>query len=183
MVLYKDKEEPEKIEKEEKTAEERPSVSREKILKNVKLLSPIKGKAIELENVKDDAFASGILGKGVAVLPEEGKVYAPADGEISALFPTLHAIGMTTDSGAQLLIHIGLDTVQLEGEGFEAFVKQGDHVKQGDLLVSFDQEFIEGKGYCLETPILVTNVEDFLDVVQMGSGQIHAGDELLELVK
>lgn len=183
MVLYKDKEEPEKIEKEEKTAEERPSVSREKILKNVKLLSPIKGKVIELENVKDDAFASGILGKGVAVLPEEGKVYAPADGEISALFPTLHAIGMTTDSGAQLLIHIGLDTVQLEGEGFEAFVKQGDHVKQGDLLVSFDQEFIEGKGYCLETPILVTNVEDFLDVVQMGSGQIHAGDELLELVK
>lgn len=183
MVLYKDKEEPEKIEKEEKTAEERPSVSREKILKNVKLLSPIKGKVIELENVKDDAFASGILGKGAAVLPEEGKVYAPADGEISALFPTLHAIGMTTDSGAQLLIHIGLDTVQLEGEGFEAFVKQGDHVKQGDLLVSFDQEFIEGKGYCLETPILVTNVEDFLDVVQMGSGQIHAGDELLELVK
>lgn len=183
MVLYKDKEEPEKIEKEEKTAEERPRVSREKILKNVKLLSPIKGKVIELENVKDDAFASGILGKGAAVLPEEGKVYAPADGEISALFPTLHAIGMTTDSGAQLLIHIGLDTVQLEGEGFEAFVKQGDHVKQGDLLVSFDQEFIEGKGYCLETPILVTNVEDFLDVVQMGSGQIHAGDELLELVK
>lgn len=182
-VLYKDKEEPEKIEKEEKTAEERPSVSREKILKNVKLLSPIKGKVIELENVKDDAFASGILGKGAAILPEEGKVYAPADGEISALFPTLHAIGMTTDSGAQLLIHIGLDTVQLEGEGFEAFVKQGDHVKQGDLLVSFDQEFIEGKGYCLETPILVTNVEDFLDVVQMGSGQIHAGDELLELVK
>lgn len=183
MVLYKDKEEPEKIEKEEKTAEERPSVSREKILKNVKLLSPIKGKVIELENVKDDAFASGILGKGAAILPEEGKVYAPADGEISALFPTLHAIGMTTDSGAQLLIHIGLDTVQLEGEGFEAFVKQGDHVKQGDLLVSFDQDFIEGKGYCLETPILVTNVEDFLDVVQMGSGQIHAGDELLELVK
>lgn len=183
MVLYKDKEEPEKIEKEEKTAKERPSVSREKILKNVKLLSPIKGKVIELENVKDDAFASGILGKGAAVLPEEGKVYAPADGEISALFPTLHAIGMTTDSGAQLLIHIGLDTVQLEGEGFETFVKQGDHVKQGDLLVSFDQEFIEGKGYCLETPILVTNVEDFLDVVQMGSGQIHAGDELLELVK
>lgn len=183
MVLYKDKEEPEKIEKEEKTAEERPSVSREKILKNVKLLSPIKGKVIELENVKDDAFASGILGKGAAILPEEGKVYAPADGEISALFPTLHAIGMTTDSGVQLLIHIGLDTVQLEGEGFEAFVKQGDHVKQGDLLVSFDQEFIEGKGYCLETPILVTNVEDFLDVVQMGSGQIHAGDELLELVK
>lgn len=183
MVLYKDKEEPEKTEKEEKTAEERQSVSREKILKNVKLLSPIKGKVIELENVKDDAFASGILGKGAAVLPEEGKVYAPADGEISALFPTLHAIGMTTDSGAQLLIHIGLDTVQLEGEGFEAFVKQGDHVKQGDLLVSFDQDFIEGKGYCLETPILVTNVEDFLDVVQMGSGQIHAGDELLELVK
>ena len=96
------------------------------------------------------------------MLPEEGKVYAPADGVISTLFPTLHALGMETDEGVELLIHIGLDTVQLNGEGFEAKVSQGDRVKKGQLLVTFDKEFIESKGYCMETPVIVTNTDDFL---------------------
>ncbi len=137
----------------------------------------------EKKTVKDDAFASAVLGKGAAVLPEEGKVYAPADGVISTLFPTLHALGMETDEGVELLIHIGLDTVQLNGEGFEAKVSQGDRVKKGQLLVTFDKEFIESKGYCMETPVIVTNTDDFLEVVEIGEGETVPGDGLLKVLK
>lgn len=153
------------------------------LLEQIGIASPIKGKVQKLETVKDDAFASGILGKGAAILPEEGKVFAPADGEISALFPTLHAIGIKTDDGVEVLIHIGLDTVQLNGEGFEAMVKQGDHVKKGQLLVTFDREFITGKGYCLETPVLITNTDSFLDVVETGKDRVDAGENLLNVLK
>ena len=143
----------------------------------------MKGKVLKLESIKDDAFASGVLGKGAAILPEEGKVYAPADGVISTLFPTLHALGMETDEGVELLIHIGLDTVQLNGEGFEAKVSQGDCVKKGQLLVTFDKEFIESKGYCMETPVIVTNTDDFLEVVEIGEGETVPGDGLLKVLK
>lgn len=147
------------------------------------IVSPMNGKVLKLEEIQDDAFASGVLGKGAAIVPDDGNVYAPADGEISALFPTLHAIGMKTDAGAELLIHIGLDTVQLEGEGFEAFVKQGDHVKQGQKLVSFDMDFIKEKGYCLETPVLITNMDDYLDIVETDKEKIKTGEVLLNIVK
>ena len=90
---------------------------------------------------------------------------------------------MKTDGGAELLIHIGLDTVQLEGEGFEAFVKQGDHVMQGQKLVSFDMDFIKEKGYCLETPVLITNMDDYLDIVETDKEEIKAGEVLLNIVK
>lgn len=168
-----------------KTAETEKSekpVKSEQLMKRFEIASPIRGTVIRQEDMKDEAFGSGALGKGAAVLPEEGKVYAPADGVISAFFPTLHALGITTDFGAELLIHVGLDTVQLNGEGFQAFAAEGDRVKKGQLLLEFDQEFIKSKGYCLETPVLVTNADDYLEVAETSAKQVNRGDELLKIL-
>lgn len=153
------------------------------LLNQMEIVSPIRGKVIPQGDMKDDAFASGVLGKGAAILPEEGKVYAPADGVISTLFPTLHAIGMETDGGVELLIHVGLDTVQLNGEGFQAMIAQGDRVKKGQLLLTFDKALIESRGYCLETPVLATNSDDFLDVVETGAKDVLPGDMLFRVLK
>ncbi len=193
MILYKDKKE-EAVEvqdgeetlkqvSEPEAAVQEKEEKQESLFVQTEIASPMKGKVLKLESIKDDAFASAVLGKGAAVLPEEGKVYAPADGVISTLFPTLHALGMETDEGVELLIHIGLDTVQLNGEGFEAKVSQGDRVKKGQLLVTFDKEFIESKGYCMETPVIVTNTDDFLEVVEIGEGKTVPGDGLLKVLK
>lgn len=189
MILYKEKEvetgkglpESGKGGREEK--EEKGTVQDFSMLKKLEIASPIKGKAMKLASIKDDAFASGVLGKGAAVLPEEGKVFAPADGEVTALFPTLHAIGMKTEEDVEILIHIGLDTVQLNGEGFEAMVQCGDKVKKGQLLIAFDKELIEGKGYCLETPVIITNSDDFLDVVETAEGEVEPGNSLVKILK
>ena len=176
MILYKE-ETPKQEEKETLITEKKQQESSEnKMVKQLEIASPIKGSVLKLEKMKDDAFASGVLGKGAAIIPEEGNVYAPADGVITALFPTLHAIGMQADNGLELLIHIGLDTVQLNGEGFWAMVKQGDRVKKGQLLVTFDKEFIESKGFCLETPVLVTNSDDFLEVIETKQTEVSPGD-------
>lgn len=153
------------------------------LMRKVEIASPLKGKVLKLADIRDEAFASGVLGKGAAVLPEVGEVFAPADGVVSALFPTLHAIGLTTDEGAEVLIHIGLDTVQLNGEGFEALVSQGDRVKKGQIMIRFDRNFIEGKGYCLETPVLITNSDGFLDVVETSRDMVAPGENLLSLLK
>ncbi len=153
-----------------------------RLMNRMEIASPIKGTVIRQEDMKDAAFGSGALGKGAAVLPEEGKVYAPADGVISAFFPTLHALGITTDLGVELLIHVGLDTVQLNGEGFRAHAAEGDRVAKGQLLLEFDQAFIESKGYCMETPVLVTNADDYLDVVETSAAQVNCGDELLRIL-
>ncbi len=189
MILYKEKEvetgkglpESGKGGREEK--EEKGTVQDSSMLKKLEIASPIKGKAMKLASIKDDAFASGVLGKGAAVLLEEGKVFAPADGEVTALFPTLHAIGMKTEEDVEILIHIGLDTVQLNGEGFEAMVQCGDKVKKGQLLIAFDKELIEGKGYCLETPVIITNSDDFLDVVETAEGEVEPGNSLVKILK
>ncbi len=177
MLFYKEPEE--QAEAETKTLEKTDN----NIIKKIKIASPLKGKVIKLADMKDEAFASGVLGKGAAIVPEEGKVYAPADGEITALFPTLHAMGIKTDEGAELLIHIGLDTVQLNGEGFEAHIKDGDRIQKGQLLISFDKALLESKGYCLETPVLVTNSEEYLEVAEMAEGSIMPGDDLLKVLR
>lgn len=177
MLLYKEPEETEEI----KEAE--PKNQDASIVKKSVIASPIKGTVMKLADMKDEAFSSGVLGKGAAIVPEEGKVYAPADGEITALFPTLHAMGIKTDDGAELLIHIGLDTVQLNGEGFEAHIQNGDRIQKGQLLISFDKELLEEKGYCLETPVLVTNSDDYLEVVEMAEGSIAPGESLLQVLR
>ena len=132
--------------------------------------------------MKDEAFGSGALGKGVAILPKEGKVFAPADGVISAFFPTLHAIGITTDTGAELLIHVGLDTVQLNGEGYTAKAAEGDRVKKGQLLLEFDIALLQAKGFCIETPVLVTNADDYLDIMETSAESVNAGELLLNII-
>lgn len=133
-----------------------------------------------MEDVEDEAFSSGVLGKGVAILPEEGVLYAPVDGIVSAFFPTSHAIGISMDNGAELLIHVGMDTVQLNGKGFRPFAAEGDKVKKGQKLLEFDCKLIKEAGYSLVTPILITNAEDMGMVVPVENGkQVQAGDELI----
>ena len=123
--------------------------------------SPAKGRAVALSEVNDPTFAEEMLGKGAAVIPEDGKICAPADGEIGMVFDTLHAVSMTTDFGAEILIHIGLDTVKMKGEGFTGHVKAGDHVKKGDLLLEVDLEKVKAAGYDTITPVIVCNTPDY----------------------
>ncbi|HFI0853609.1 TPA: PTS system trehalose-specific EIIBC component [Streptococcus suis] len=127
----------------------------------IQLISPLTGEAKDLSQATDPVFSSGVMGKGIVIDPSEGKLFAPVDGEVSVLFPTFHAIGITTSTGVELLMHIGMDTVGLEGKGFTAHVKQGDKVKAGDLLIDFDIAVINAAGLVAETPIIVTNQTDF----------------------
>lgn len=146
------------------------------------IASPLTGNVIPLKNVKDDAFAQGALGNGIGIIPSEGKVVSPVDGTISVLFPTLHAIGITSDSGVELLIHIGLNTVQLNGEGFKAHVKQGDKVRKGQLLLDIDLKAIEKAGYSTETPIIITNTKDMLDILPTDKKNVIRNDDLITVV-
>lgn len=150
--------------------------------KNETIGSPLSGTVIPLEEVKDEAFSGGALGKGAAVLPEKGELYAPCDGTVATLFPTLHAIGLVSDQGCELLIHIGLDTVRLDGKYFKAYVRQGDHVKKGQKLLTFDKEAIEEEGYLLQTPVLVTNPDDYADVAVLSDQTVAAGDDFLAVL-
>lgn len=149
----------------------------------VMITSPLSGEVLPLTQVKDQVFSSGALGKGVAIKPSEGKLYAPADGVVTTLFPTGHAVGITTETGAEILMHIGMDTVELDGQGFTVKVKQDDHVKKGDLLVEFDIEAIEAAGFSTITPIVVTNTSDFMDVLDMDQKEVIHGEDFLTIVK
>lgn len=152
--------------------------------KNNIICAPLNGTVKSLETLSDAAFSNGTLGQGVAIVPSDGMVRAPFDGTVMLLFPTKHAIGMVSDSGCEILIHIGMDTVQLDGKYFEAHVKQGDRVKKGDLLVTFDPEAIEKEGYCLDTPVLVTNTKDYLEIVPIHDNNaiIHCKDDLIAVL-
>ena len=141
--------------------------------------SPTKGRAVALSEVNDPTFAEEMLGKGAAVIPEEGKIYAPADGQVGMVFDTLHAVSMMTDFGAEILIHIGLDTVKMKGEGFTGHVKAGDHVKKGDLLLEVDLEKVKAAGYDTITPVIVCNTPDYSSVENVGKGAVNAGDDLI----
>ena len=144
--------------------------------------SPIKGQVKPLSEIKDDAFASGVLGKGVAIVPEEGKVVAPFDGTIMTLFPTKHAIGMVSDNGCEVLVHIGLDTVQLDGKYFETSIKTGDKVKKGETLITFDKDKIIREGFSLETPVIVTNHSDYLEIIEAQEKNVNIKDELIKVI-
>lgn len=151
--------------------------------KNEVIYAPIKGIVKALKEVKDDAFAQEALGKGIAIVPEEGKVYAPFDGTVMTLFRTKHAIGIVSKGGCEVLIHIGMDTVRLEGKYFEAFVKQGDQVRKGQLLVSFDIDKIREMGYSLDTPVIVTNTWDYLDIVDEQKNIVKPEESLLIAIR
>ena len=147
------------------------------------ILSPLAGKAVALENVPDPTFAEGILGLGAAVEPSEGKITAPADGTVGTLFDTHHAIGLNLDNGAELLIHIGINTVELNGEGFTAHVSEGDRVQKGQTLITFDKELIASNGYKTVTPVIVTNPDEYSAVKRVADGNVTEKDVLIELVK
>ena len=149
-------------------------------LKNEIISSPFNGEVKALSELKDAAFASGALGKGVAIEPSEGKLVSPVSGTISALFPTNHAVGITTEEGAEILIHIGMDTVQLDGKYFSAHTTQGAHVEKGQLLIEFDVEKIKGAGFLLTTPVVVTNHEHY-NLALTNEKQVKAGNRLIEL--
>lgn len=147
------------------------------------IVSPMSGEVVDLALVKDAAFSSEALGKGAAINPEEGKVYSPVNGTVSALFQTNHAIGLTSETGEEILIHIGLDTVNLKGKYFHPAVKQDDAVKQGDLLMEFDLEEIKAEGYDVTTPVIVTNKNDYMDVFAVNtSAKIKSQEALLAVI-
>ncbi|WP_081168593.1 beta-glucoside-specific PTS transporter subunit IIABC [Lactococcus garvieae] len=141
--------------------------------------TPLEGKVLPLAEAKDPAFAAGVMGKGAVIEPTVGEVYAPFDGKVMTVFPTKHAIGLISDQGTEVLIHVGIDTVQLEGENFEAFISQGQNIKKGDLLLKFDIAAIEEAGYSTQVPIIVTNTSDFIDIVPTEKVFLHKGEELL----
>ena len=174
MILYKETVEVEEVKEDKK-------IENELLAKEV-IGSPLVGKIVPLSEVKDEAFAGGALGKGVAVLPYEGKVVSPVDGVLTTLFPTGHAIGITSDSGAEILIHIGMDTVQLEGKHFNAKVKQGEKIKKGQLLLEFDVEAIKNEGFEVITPVIVTNSQNYLEVIESKSEDIAFEEALLNVV-
>jgi PTS system beta-glucosides-specific IIC component len=144
--------------------------------------TPVAGQTLPLSEVKDEAFASGAMGKGIAIEPTEGKVVAPVNAEVSALFPTKHAIGLKTNEGVEILIHVGMDTVQLDGQGFEAKVKAGDKVEAGQVLIEFDMEVIKEAGYSTVTPVIVTNASDYLDVLTTEEPTVSVKDYLMTVV-
>ena len=146
---------------------------------NERIYSPMTGKILKLSDVNDQAFSSEALGKGLAINPTDGKVYSPVDGTVTMLFNTNHAIGITSNKGVEILIHIGMDTVEMEGDGFTAHIKQGDKIKAGDLIMEVDLEKVKKAGFETITPILVTNYEDLLDLVETDQKEIKAKDDLL----
>lgn len=143
------------------------------------IVAPVTGKAIPMSEVADPTFSQEILGKGAAVVPSEGRVVAPADGVVGMVFDTKHAVSVTTDSGAELIIHIGLDTVQLNGEFFTAHVAAGHKVKKGDLLVEFDMDKIKEKGYDVTTPVIVCNTPEFPSMECLSGMDVTAGETVI----
>ena len=145
------------------------------------LYSPLNGQAISLAEVKDETFAGEVLGKGMAVIPSEGVVKAPCDAEVSMVFDTKHAIGLTTESGIELLIHVGLNTVELEGKYYTVHVNDGDKVKKGQTLITFEMDKIKDAGYDVTTPMIVTNTDDFEEVTFLNAGTVNTDSRVLEV--
>ena len=150
--------------------------------KKIEIKSPIKGKLIDITEVKDEAFSSKALGDGMAIIPADGKVFSPIDGEVITMIDTNHAIGLET-KGVEILIHIGMDTVKLDGKHFTSHIEEGQKIKKGDLLMEFDTEKIKEEGYSAITPIVITNFENYGEIEETTADYINAGDILLNIKK
>ncbi len=145
------------------------------------IYSPLKGEAIELKKVHDQTFANELLGKGFAINPSEGKVVAPFDGKIATLFPTKHAICIVSNDGIEVLIHIGFNTVELNGKYYKEHVKEGDTVSKGQTLVTFDIKGIKNAGYEITTPIVITNTDNYTNISVLKTGDIDFGDKSIKV--
>ena len=168
----------------EETSSEEATEGNEEIpatLQNETLVTPIVGDVVALADVNDPVFSSGAMGQGIAVKPSQGVVYAPADAEVSIAFPTGHAFGLKTTDGAEVLIHVGIDTVTMNGEGFEQKVAQGDKVKAGDVLGTFDSNKIAAAGLDDTTMVIVTNTADYASVAPVATGSVAKGDAVIEV--
>lgn len=149
--------------------------------KKVEIIAPMTGEVIPIEKVPDLVFSDKMVGDGVGIMPTEGTVLAPCDAEVAVVFPTKHAIGLKTDSGVEILMHIGLETVALAGEGFEIFVAQGDKVKQGDKLATFDMDLVNERCKSLISPIVISNSKS-MKSLDKTYGQVTAGEKAVMLV-
>lgn len=144
--------------------------------------SPLSGQVVALSMVGDPTFASEIMGQGVAIIPENGELRAPFNGKVASVFRTHHSIGLQSEDGVEMLIHIGIDTVKLKGKGFELLVEAGQEVVQGQLLIQFDLQVLTTLGYDTTTPIVITNSDDYLDVIVTSSTRASSGDPLMTLI-
>lgn len=169
------------------TDEETSTVNLEKVAPGISsrknVFSPLSGQILPLEKVNDATFSKKMLGEGVAIIPKDGKVYAPFDGAITSLFPTKHAIGLTSDEGVELLIHFGLETVELKGRGFVSHVSDGEKVEKGQLMLEVDVEMLVAEGYDIVTPVVVTNTQEYLDVLLLSTKEeVNYADDLLAVL-
>ncbi|HEM5079380.1 TPA: PTS glucose transporter subunit IIA [Streptococcus suis] len=167
--------------------EETSTVNLEKVAPGISsrknVFSPLSGQILPLEKVNDATFSKKMLGEGVAIIPKDGKVYAPFDGAVTSLFPTKHAIGLTSDEGVELLIHFGLETVELKGRGFVSHVSDGEKVEKGQLMLEVDVEMLVAEGYDIVTPVVVTNTQEYLDVLLLSTKEeINYADDLLAVL-
>ena len=159
------------------------NLEKDALVKQEVISSPIKGDVLPLNQVKDEVFSAGLLGKGVAIEPKEGKVVSPVDGTLTTLFPTHHALGITSDNGAEILMHVGLDTVKLKGKYFTPKVSVGDKVKKGDLILEFDIDALKGEGFDVITPIIICNSDIYKEVKTNVGQEVSVGDTIIELTK
>lgn len=146
------------------------------------LVAPCDGVVKDITEAEDEVFSSGILGTGIVIIPAEGRIYAPCDGIITSFFSTGHAIGIHSIEGSEILIHIGADTVKLDGKGFEKKKSQGDKVSKGEILLEFDIEMLENEGYSISTPMIITNSDEYTDVIIEKFGKVNKGEEILILI-
>ncbi|RPF47965.1 PTS system IIA component (Glc family) [Hydrogenoanaerobacterium saccharovorans] len=151
--------------------------------KNNVILSPVEGEAVPISEVSDPTFGEEILGKGIAVKPNKGRVVSPVTGTIDMMFDTGHAVSILSNIGTEILIHVGLDTVKLKGKHYKTYVKNGDKVKIGDLLIEFDIDAILSEGYDVITPIVICNTPDYAQVEPLSGKAVHELDELIILKK
>jgi len=154
-----------------------------KEMEYISIGSPLTGNIVPLSEVEDAAFSQMMLGKGAAIEPTIGKVVAPVDGILTTLFKTKHAIGIEAANGVDILVHIGLDTINLEGKYFKAKVKQGDKIKVGQTLIEFDLKGIKKAGYSLVTPVIITNTDDYADVIETDQRTVNFGDVLIKILR
>ena len=177
LILYKDK-----VEAIEDENLEEVAVDKAPLMNKITIASPLNGELVPLKNIKDETFASEMMGKGIAINPTEGKVVSPINGTVQMIFKTKHAIGLKSEDGAEILIHIGMDTVQLDGKHFTAHVKDGDKIKVGDTLVEFDMDAIKKEGYELVTPVIITNTMDYLEIVPKEIKSVNAGEDIITIL-
>ena len=171
--------------KEEKVVETELEVSQDALTeeKLQKIYAPVTGELIPLTNVSDDTFAQEILGKGIAILPQSSEFVSPIAGKITMVYETMHAIGLVSDSGAEILIHIGIDTVKLNGKYFTSHIKKGDQVAVGTPLMTVDLAGIKSEGFSTETPIIITNSNDFEEMLPTDEKNVAVGQPILKLIK